>query len=189
MNKYCYKFSHNFVIPNKEEIFSGSPKIHSTLDKNILDKELHRYLKEIDIEIRWVEVHYKIPLPASLKQSIYGSIHADGSEIDDKAKINFIIGGTESSMIWWKLKNNQMMLQDTVIDTTCVRPKSLDDVEEVYRESFQSAIVNVGQIHSIENTKDERIAIECILQDIFTKNRLDFFEAVRRFKFIENNIN
>lgn len=189
MNKFCYQFRHDFKLPNKNEIFPDNKiKIHSTLDKELLDPDFIYYLNLIDIDVRWVEVHYKIPLPFQIKQSIYGSIHADGNEIDDKAKINFILGGKNSSMIWWRLKNNETINSTTVIDTNCVRPKNIDDIEEVHRESFTSAIVNVGQIHSIENTIDERIAIECILQDKKDKTRLTFFEAVKRFKLIEKNV-
>lgn len=186
MNIFCYQFSHNFKLPSKTDIFPNDQiKPHSTLDRNLLDQDFYRLLNEINIDVRWIEVHYKPPLPAFLKQSTYGSIHADGDKIDNKAKINFILGGTDSSMIWWELKNKETMQAQTVIDTTCVRPKNINDVKEVYRESFRAAIVNVGQIHSIENTVDERIAIECILQDSTTKERLDFFEAVDRFKNIE----
>lgn len=187
MTDFCYPFSHNFKLPTKDDIFPNNEiKIQSKLDKELLDPEFYKILTEVDIDVRWIEVHYKIPLPAVIKQSIYGSIHADGDKIDNKSKINFILGGTDSSMIWWKLKNEETFEAQTTIDTTCIRPKSIKDVEEVHRESFRAAIVNVGQIHSIENTIDERIAIECILQDAKTKDRLDFCESVRRVKIIEH---
>lgn len=190
MNNFCYQFNHNFKLPSREEIFpDGKPKVQSILDKTLMDPELFRILWMVDIDVRWIEVSYKIALPAHVKQSNYGSVHADGPEIDNKAKINFIIGGTDSAMVWHEMRNNSINENFTGINTSVLRVKNLKNITEVHREKFKAAIINCGQIHSIENTVDDRISLQCILQDLSTRERLDFSEAVRRFQMIESLVN
>lgn len=194
MNNYCYKFDHNFVLPTKEQIYpDGVKDLQSVMPKDLLDPAIQNALKMVDIHVRWVEVHYKIALPAGMKNSAYGTIHADGDEFDNKAKINFIIGGTDSEMIWHEfadVNKSAVVVETTGLLTSVIRPKTLrDKVREVHREGFRAAIVNVGQLHSIENIKDERICIQLIVEDMTTKKRLDFAETVRRFQLIESVVN
>lgn len=193
MNNYCYKFDHNFVLPTKEQIYpNGVQELQSTMSKDLLDSKIYNILKTVDINVRWIEVHYKAPIPAGITNSIYGTVHADGDEIDNKAKINFVIGGTDSFMIWHEFIDNDrsaVEVTKTKLSTSVIRPKSRDKVREVHKEKLQAAIVNVGQLHSIENTKNERICIQLIVEDITTKERLDFSETVRRFQMIESLVN
>jgi hypothetical protein len=194
MNNYCYKFDHNFVLPTKEQIYpNGVTELQAAMPKDLLDTNIYNILKMVDINVRWIEVHYKIALPAGMTNSAYGTVHADGDEFDNKAKINFVIGGTDSAMIWHEFANadrSAIEVDKTKLVTSVIRPKSLrDKVREVHRESFRAAIVNVGQLHSIENTKDERICIQLIIEDMVTKKRLDFPEAIRRFQMIESVVN
>jgi len=193
VNNYCYKFDHNFVLPTKEQIYpNGVQELQSTMSKDLLDSKIYNILKTVDINVRWIEVHYKAPIPAGITNSIYGTVHADGDEIDNKAKINFVIGGTDSFMIWHEFIDNDrsaVEVTKTKLSTSVIRPKSRDKVREVHKEKLQAAIVNVGQLHSIENTKNERICIQLIVEDITTKERLDFSETVRRFQMIESLVN
>lgn len=194
MNNYCYKFDHNFILPTKEEMYpEGVKKLQSSLDKKLLDPKIYQILEKVDINVRWVELHYKIALPANTFNSIYGTIHADGDELDDKAKINFVVGGTDSQMLWHDFvddNHSEINVLHTSIGTSVIRPKSWRDrIKEVHRESFRAAVVNVGRLHSIENTKDERICIQLIIEDINTKKRLYFNEAVERFQKIESLVN
>jgi hypothetical protein len=162
------------------------------MSKDLLDSKIYNILKTVDINVRWIEVHYKAPIPAGITNSIYGTVHADGDEIDNKAKINFVIGGTDSFMIWHEFIDNDrsaVEVTKTKLSTSVIRPKSRDKVREVHKEKLQAAIVNVGQLHSIENTKNERICIQLIVEDITTKERLDFSETVRRFQMIESLVN
>lgn len=194
MNNYCYKFDHKFVLPTKEQIYpNGIQELQTAMPKDLLDSRIHDVLKTVDINVRWIEVHYKAPIPAGVTNSIYGTIHADGDELDNKAKINFVIGGTDSTMIWHELADTNkcdIEITKTKLSTSVIRPKTpRNKVKEVHREGFRAAIVNVGQLHSIENTKDERICIQLIVEDMSTKNRLDFSETVRRFQMIESIVN
>ena len=194
MNNYCYKFQHNFILPTKKQIYpNGTPILHCRLNESLLDAEIYEVLKTIDIRVRWIEVNYKIALPANITSSIYGTIHADGASFDNKAKINFVIGGTDSAMIWYEFIDQSQVhayQAQTKLQTDSIRADSQKDkLKEVHRESFSAAIVNVGQLHSIENTKEERICIQLILEDMQTRERLDYFEAVERFQSIEHLIN
>jgi hypothetical protein len=194
MNNYCYKFNHNFVLPTKEIMYpDGVKNLQSSLDKNLLDPKIHEILRSVGINVRWIELNYKIAQPPNTLNSIYGTIHADGEKFDDRAKINFVIGGTDSQMLWHDFvdeAHSEINVFETSIGTSVIRPKSWRDrTKVVHRESFRAAVVNAGRLHSIENTKDERICIQLIIEDTDTKQRLDFYEAVKRFQSIEHLIN
>lgn len=194
MNNYCYKFDHNFVLPTKEQIYpEGIKNLQSSLNKELLDPRLYKILEIVNINVRWIELHYKIALPPNGINSKYGTIHSDGESLDNKAKINFVIGGTDSQMLWHEFLDKdkaEINVLRTELGTSVLRPKSWrDKVKEVHREGFRAAVVNVGQLHSIENTKDERICIQLIIEDSITKERLDFSEARKRFQSIESLVN
>lgn len=194
MNNYCYKFDHNFVLPTKEQIYpEGIKNLQSSMNKELLDPNLYKILEIVNINVRWIELHYKIALPPNGINSRYGTIHSDGDVLDNKAKINFVIGGTDSQMLWHDFVDKdkaEINVLRTELGTSVIRPKSWrDKVKEVHREEFRAAVVNVGQLHSIENTKDERICIQLIIEDSITKERLDFFEARKRFQLIESLVN
>lgn len=194
MNNYCYRFDHKFALPTKEQIYpNGIQELQTAMHKELLDSGIYDVFKTVDINVRWIEVHYKAPIPAGVTNSIYGTIHADGDYLDNKAKINFVIGGTDSAMIWHELADSfksNIEITKTKLSTSVIRPIApRDKVKEVHREGFRAAIVNVGQLHSVENTKDERICIQLIVEDMYTRKRLDFLETVRRFQIIESAIN
>lgn len=179
MNDFCLPFDHDFVLPTKEDIFpNGKFMIQKKFKADLLDKKIIDWLAKENISISWIEVAYKIPLPATIKFSMYGNIHSDGIELDDKAKINFIIGGQDSRMIWYKTPDHYT-LNKTSIRTDSLRPDT-DDLEEIHSASFSAALVNAGKFHSVENEYETRIAIQCIINDSITGERLQFPEARSR---------
>jgi len=184
-NNFCFPFDHNFKIPNSiAEIYAGKPyPVHTSVDKQLFDRKIFDWLRLENIEVSWCETHYKPALPTSIKISKYGTIHADGGEIDNKTKINFVFGGNGSQMVWYKFKGDlNVQTHSTSLQTPYVRPQSITDIEEVYRCSFKTALCNVGQLHSVENPNEERACIQFILRDSITQERIEFVDARARIE-------
>lgn len=184
-NNFCFPFDHNFKIPNSiSEIYAGKPyPSHTSVDKQLFDSKIFDWLRLENIEVSWCETHYKPALPAFIKNSKYGTIHADGDKIDNKSKINFVFGGTGSEMVWYKL-NDESKIQKhfTGLQTESVRPSDLSTITEVHRCNFKTALCNVGQLHSVENPVEERACIQFIIRDSITQQRIDFLDAKERIK-------
>jgi hypothetical protein len=184
-NNFCFPFEHNFRIPDSIlSIYNQVPyPLQTTVSKDLFDSRIYDWLMCENIEVSWCEAHFKPPLPVYLKISAYGTIHADGDNLDNKTKINFVFGGNGSSMIWYKFKNSPRINRHfTGLKTASVRPTDIRDIEEVYRCSFRSALCNVGQLHSIENPDEDRACVQFIIRDAITKQRIDFSDAVLRMK-------
>lgn len=184
-NNFCFPFDHNFTIPNSiREIYAEKPyPLQTKVDKALFDSKIYDWLSCANIEVSWCEAHYKPALPAFIKNSKYGTVHADGDEIDNKSKINFVFGGTGSEMVWYKL-NDESKIQKhfTGLQTASVRPIDLSTVTEVHRCGFKTALCNVGQLHSVENPNEERACIQFIIRDSNTHRRIEFIDARARIK-------
>lgn len=183
MNDFCFPFDHDFKFPSIDQLYSSGKEIHKILNLDFLDKSFLNWLHSIDLKVGLVEASYKEPQSATIKNSKYGIIHADGNELDNKCKINYIIGGRDSQMIWYKNKNidSKGIRSFTPGSTNIIRPYT-NQLDEVHRQGFKTALVNVGVFHGIENTVEPRIAIQCVIRDSKDNRRVDFFDARDRIR-------
>jgi hypothetical protein len=139
--------------------------------------EFHTWLKtEFNVVVQRSEVFYLKPYETH-------SIHSDGDEIDNKAKLNFVLGGKNSSMIWYEpIDSNNLIKKITSVNTIYLTIES-NNAKEVFRkEILDLNLVNIGCLHNVKTMSEERFCLSMCLADITTGSRLPYIELVHRFK-------
>ena len=111
-------------------------------------------------------------------------IHSDDKLPGDYSKMNWVFGGLDSVMNWYKLKDENDLPN---IYETSIRSYSLiyrmGQVELLYSEAFRGpSIVQVGIPHNIVNLKEERYCLSIVFKDRILKRRPTVLEAAEIFK-------
>jgi hypothetical protein len=106
--------------------------------------------------------------------------HADGKELTHQAKLNFAYGGEGSVMKWWALKDPNYPIKPAGNHIgkryVAVPLQHLNQVAQA--KIGQPSLVNVGQIHSMENGKtEERWCLSIVIGLISTGKAVPFLEA------------
>lgn len=154
---------------------------HSQIPLEYLNPEFKNWLSQINLYVSFMELYYKKVLTHKL------SIHID-SEPGDYVKLNYIIGGKNSSMNWYKIKDNidvSKQLTKTSGNTTCttVEEHQSDLIYSKYLQGLN--LVQVGVAHDVYNPEEVRYCICCLIRDKKNKHRITMSEAEQRFnKFI-----
>lgn len=112
------------------------------------------------------------------------TIHSDDKDLGDYSKMNWIFGGTDSLMNWYKIKED---IDLPKIYKTSIKSYSLlyrmDQVHLLYSEAFRGpSIVQVGVPHNIINLKDERFCVSVVFKDKTLGRRPGMAEAKEIFK-------
>jgi len=146
-------------------------------EKN-LTNELKQFFNDHGQEIFLCEIFFRY-------KNYSSGIHSDGKVPGDYSKINWIFGGEDSEMNWYKVK-------DTYIDkdTNSMTPinsnskqYSPDDVELVYSENVRGpALIQVGCPHNIRNGNYERFCVSIAFKDPKLGRRPTIAEAKEIFK-------
>jgi len=144
-------------------------------ENTILKQDTHDWLKsQLSLEIQWLEIFCLMPYNKHI-------IHCDGHEIDTKAKINYIIGGEGSSMMWYEAADENKIVKGISKANTRYLTIAEKDAVEVYSKQLQGFnIVNVGRLHTVKNKADHRYCISMAVADSTSKLRLDYSELVDR---------
>jgi hypothetical protein len=145
--------------------------------KDIMGVELNDILQKFNIGIQWVEVFY-------LGEGADHSIHCDGHELDNKAKLNYIVSGKDSVMSWYKPISEDKITKRTSPANTIYLSINIEDVIETYNTTMQEGfyLVNVGQFHNVWNKNEDRYCLSACLIDSRTSYRLNFNELQQRLK-------
>ena len=112
--------------------------------------------------------------------------HRDCDHENNYTKLNFVYGGQNSVMKWFKLKPGSELIQKlTESNSKYSAVSSLDDITEVYQTTVGfPSLVNVGCIHGVRNgTTEPRICYSFVL--VYAENptrNLDWDDAVERLK-------
>jgi hypothetical protein len=176
MNQYCnyLNFPH---IDVDLSIYKKNKRNHVRGPKDILGVELNDTLHKLNIGIQWVEVFY-------LGDDADHTIHCDGHELDNKAKLNYVVGGKNSIMTWYKPVSEDKIEKRTSLANTIYLGINTEDVIETYstimKEGFY--LVNVGQFHNVWNKNNDRYCLSACLIDSRTSYRLNFNELQKRLK-------
>lgn len=152
-----------------------SPHIKISLD--LINPELKDFLKSKGIVVTWIETFTKYP-------GTTGTIHTD-VRYGDFTKINWVFGGTDSSMLWYTPKpgvlNTKLPLK-TAVNSDYLSFLN-DEVDLVYSEKLSgSYLVQVGAPHSVHNPKEKRYCVSMVINDIRTRKRLSMNEALALLK-------
>ena len=178
MNNFCRAFEHNYKLPSIDDLFpkgKSSFKIVKSIPNSLLDERFFEWLAEHNIYSDFIAVAWKPKLLPGIYNNVYGSIHTDS----DISKINFVIGGTDSEMIWFE---DPEIISSSVtnINTTFLKANDKQVLKELHREKIKSALVNAGPYHFVENIHDDRFCIQCELKDMLTKKNMSFADANKR---------
>ena len=112
--------------------------------------------------------------------------HHDCDHENNYAKLNFVYGGKDSVMAWFKLNpGKELTTALTDANNKYSSVASLDDITEVHRATVGfPSLVNAGCIHGVRNgTTEPRICYSYVLA--YAENptqNLDWDHAVERLK-------
>jgi hypothetical protein len=144
------------------------------------DAEVHQEVKDFfdrhNFFIEVVEVFYLFPNDAM-------SIHSDRSIPGDYAKLNWIYGGKDSVMKWYKI----LTASTAPTYTTPINSPSLQykpyEVELVHTQQVgHPSLVQVGCPHNVVNGPEERFCVSIVFKHKSTRNRVTMYEALEVFK-------
>lgn len=177
MNNYTAKLNLPLVIDEVDfNQYYKQGKRQIRCDNNILKQSTHDWLRsQLGIEIQWLEIFCLKPFEKHI-------IHSDGHEVDTKAKINYIVGGTGSSMIWYNASDDKIIKGMSRANTRYLTVND-HDAQEVHRAELEGFnLVNVGALHTVKNKSELRYCISMALADSVTKQRLDYSELASRLR-------
>lgn len=128
----------------------------AVIDKEkIINEKIFDFFTSLNLKILFVETFYKTPnMPESIHTDVTGG---------DFTKLNWVIGGGESQMIWYRNKYNlNKKVFNTSAGTTSTRFTKLE-VEEIERTPIiYPALVQVGIPHNVINVTENRYCISFI---------------------------
>lgn len=159
MNHYCIDLNFNFDLLKKDYDFNSIKHWHSKLDMSYVNNDFLELIDSLNLRIKYIEIFFtdsfkKIP------------IHADDGPANF-AKINWVYGGSGSSMNWYRPNKHYKPHQLT----TPIKSKSIlysnDSVELLHSQPVGCpSIVQVGIPHNVVNYAEPRYCFSTVL---FTK--------------------
>lgn len=165
-----YNLSRDLALPCAFLHQSYNPKktflAHSIVDKDsTISKEAIDFFNDHGISITSVELFYRRPSPQ------WGIVHIDNDGSFDRLNINFVIGGDDSVMGWFKTKTLDAGYT-TVGDTGAVpRRYHSSEVELIHTASIkQPSLIQGGVPHAILNTKKQRWCVCANIRDSKTQH-------------------
>ena len=176
MNQYCNYL--NFPHINMDlSVYKKNKRNQIRVSRDIMGVELNDILDKLNIGIQWIEVFY-------LGDNANHSIHCDGHELDNKAKLNYIIGGKDSIMSWYKPISEDKITKRTSSANTIYLGINTEDVIETYNTPMKEGfyLVNVGEFHNVWNKYEDRYCLSACLVDTEKNYRLNFNELQQRLK-------
>lgn len=149
---------------------------HIRSSKDAFGKEIGKILTDCQVSIHWIEAFY-------LGDFADHSIHCDGHELDNKAKLNYIVGGKGSKMIWYEPLSEDKIQKKTSWANTIYLGIYPEDVRILYSSHLSGFnLVNVGLFHNVYNQTDDRYCLSACLIDSYTKERLTYNELQKRLR-------
>ena len=161
--------------PLKEgiDIKSYGINSHTRFPISDINPDLIELFESLDLKILLVEVFYTKP-------HRFTSIHTDARG-GDYTKLNYIYGGNNSKMVWYKPKNDiEKSVSTTSIGTPYLEYK-MSEVTKIEDKvvNFPS-IIQAGIPHNIINQKEPRYCLSIVLIRN-NDNRLTMKESIELF--------
>ena len=146
---------------------------------NLLNQDMHRWIEtNINAVVLWTEVFYLPP-----NQSY--DIHCDGHEVDNKCKLNYIINGEDSTLIWYEAIDKNKIISAYSKSNTKYLKLEKNNSREIARASLTNLnLVNVGEFHTVLNGGNHRWCVSIIVGDNKSNNRLNFDEVKSRLNIL-----
>jgi hypothetical protein len=187
MNTFCQKIN----IPI-EPLFSGfdvyDPKRPRNLNKQYanleyvplicLNPELKKFMDQKSMVISLIDIFYCNPYDVH-------PIHVDQPHVDkfienDYVRINWIYGGLDSEMKWYRFKDNVNKLNKDQVKHIVYGP---DDVECIHSQAISGPhLVQVGIPHTVQNYSQRRYSVCADIIHKDTGSRITMNQALDIFK-------
>jgi hypothetical protein len=177
MNEFCFFLNLPFNLDDVNlSPFKIKDRNQVKCSRNLIDSNIYEFLSSYGISVPWLEVFYLSP------RGSHG-IHCDGHEFDNKVKLNYIIGGTNSEMIWYNPIDKSKVQTKMSPANTRYLGTDKDNVTEIFRSRLTKFnAVNVGILHDVNNTINDRYCISIALEDSISNKRLDIKELENRLR-------
>lgn len=175
---YCYNLNLD-IKPLKFDLeLKDVYRSHENYSVNDVNPELVDFLSQRNISIGWVEIFHKDP-----GMSPYGQIHLDEFR-GDFVKLNWVYGGSDSHMCWYKENNPvEKPIQSTEVNTPYIG-FNIYEVTMVHKEKLQGpCIIQAGIPHNVIMGREYRHALSMVLLDTTSKSRkrLEYNDSVTAF--------
>jgi hypothetical protein len=182
--KYHYKLNlpvplvfPQYPVPNPKEHH------HCRFYKADMNKEFIIWVYSIGLYVIGGEFFYTPPFRTL-------NIHCDSPVIDDRVKLNWMMGGDKSTMDWYELKPDKNLITNdrTVIDTPEIKTGQYSYAERTdIKLTFSTevgfpSLVNVGRLHGVRNGSEPRYVACTILGDPKTGKQLVWEKAKKIFQ-------
>ena len=179
---YCYHINLD-IKPLKFDLDllaaspAGKPKTNyaETFTLDCINPELVNFLDQRNIKVGWVEIFHKYT-----GMSTWEQIHVDESK-GDFVKLNWVWGGSDSYMCWFKEKNNINKTTNYNEIAGAYIGYNINEVDLVHREHLQGpCVIQAGVPHNIIMGKEHRHALSMVLLDTTSpvRRRLDMQSSV-----------
>jgi hypothetical protein len=139
-----------------------------------INPDLISVLASLNLTISWAELFYTAPFT-------FSGPHIDDIQGGDFTKLNYVFGGKNSFMYWWKPKPGvSKPLSKTEIDSHYIR-YNIHEVDLIDKQRVQfPSIVQVGVPHNIHNFEEPRYCLSIVLRKS-DNTRLTMSEAIEIF--------
>ena len=176
MNNYCnkLKFPHlnidltSYKKENRNQI---------RVPKDILGTDIENILASVGMKIEWAEVFF-------LGKDADHTIHCDGHELDDKAKLNYVVGGKDSLMTWYTGVEQSKIEKRTSPANTLYLGLNTEEITPSFSRTMEEGfyLVHVGTFHNVWNKDEDRYCLSAALMDSKTNQRLTFPQLQKRLR-------
>lgn len=151
MTDYFYYLNLPFNFNKELPDFSESPHVVMTRADFPL---FERWLNTLKLTIRHADVFKKEP---GWPFNYNGTIHIDGNDFDNHAKINFVYNSGTSKIVWYKLKDGCSVIDFPSRAYTPAKAAKPDDCVQVASAlTNRPMVLNVGQLHDIRDIDQTR---------------------------------
>ena len=155
-------------------INSYGTRDHIKISIDDINNDLILFLKTLNLTIGRVELFYNPPFR-------FSTIHLDDTG-GDYTKLNYVFGGKNSLMYWWKQKPNISNSAEINSTNSFYIDYKIDQVDLIDKQQVNfPSIVQVGIPHNIQNFEEPRFCLSLVLkkQD---NTRLTIAESIEMFK-------
>lgn len=164
----CCKIDLPFDIEFDFEPFIQTGMIQNKAHVDDLPINLLNYFRQRGLTVNWLEVFV-------LRPGVNHVIHTDGPEIDNKAKFNYVVGGTDSLMRWFESDPTTVRPHTTRTGNSCLLAKGTPKL--IHQERVEGVnVVKVGILHDVINPTDLRLCLSIALDGEY--GRLSYEELV-----------
>ena len=155
---------------------------HCRFHKKDMNNELVQWLNSLGLYIVAGEYFYTPP-NRTLEP------HSDSPSINDVVKLNWMEGGEGSVMEWFQLKEGAKLRTNTTVINTQYSYAPRDDLIKVHSAVIgRPSLVNVGQIHAVQNSNQPRFVACVVIGNHRTNNRLMWDDAINIFEtYVDSN--